>query len=66
MRIVILPEAFELPLQIIGIPEGRMVKEFSTNCAEALIDLDGNEFVRLLQCELRKRVDRLRGQSNCS
>ena len=31
MRIVILPESSQFPLQIIGIPEEHMVEEFAAN-----------------------------------
>jgi hypothetical protein len=38
MRIIILPESFQCPLQIIGIPEKHMVKEFVAQGSNQRLD----------------------------
>jgi len=38
MRVVILPESFQFSLQIIDIPEDRMVKEFAANGPDHSLD----------------------------
>jgi len=38
MRVVILPESFQFSLQIIGIPEEHMVKEFAARSSDHSLD----------------------------